>query len=82
MQYTVLTIWFHITGYMFFEDHFELVIADVVPIALTSILCSGNESSLSECTFTEYVDDHSCTHQNDIIIECAGKCDVGINFIE
>ena len=61
---------------MFFEDHFGLVINNVVPIALTSIVCGGNESSLSECTFTEYADGHSCTHQNDIIIECGGKWDI------
>ena len=67
---------------MFFEDHFGLFITDVVPIALTSIVCNGNESSLSECTFTEYTDDHSCTHQNDIIIKCDGKCDLDIKIIQ
>ena len=60
---------------MFFEDHFGLFITDVVPIALTSIVCKGNEGSLSECAFIEYTGGHSCTHQNDIIIECDGKCD-------
>ena len=59
---------------MFFEDDFGLLISNVVPIALTSIVCGGNESFLSECTFTEY-DGHSCTHKNDIIIECGGKWD-------
>ena len=67
---------------MFFEDDFELLIHNVVPIALTSIVCGGNESSLSECTFTEYTDGPSCTHKNDIIIQCGSKWDIGTKCIE
>ena len=35
--------------------------------AIHSLSCSGSENKLTECSFTSNL---SCTHDNDIVVEC------------
>ena len=36
-------------------------------------MCTGNEDSLSQCSFDRAGGDQTCTHENDIIIVCVGR---------
>ena len=40
------------------------------PIFLDHLLCSGQETDLSNCGYSTI---HMCTHQNDVGIICHGK---------
>ena len=44
----------------------------VVPIALTNVMCTGNETTISECSFDIY-DDNECDHFDDVIVNCIRK---------
>ena len=60
-------------GVLYTERDFTFVLDGLVPVRRTNMVCAGNETSLSECTFDGADGDMTCTHQNDIIIVCAGK---------
>ena len=53
-------------------ESFYNVLLHVVPIALTNVLCSGNENTISECSFDIY-DDNKCDHFDDAIVNCNSK---------
>ena len=44
-----------------------------MPIRLTNVVCVGNETSLSECSFDGVNGDPTCTHGDDVIISCVCK---------
>lgn len=48
------------------------IILPVVPIALTDVVCTGNETALSECSFNIY-DGNECDHNKDVIVNCNSK---------
>ena len=35
--------------------------------------CTGDENTISECSYDEVGADHGCTHRDDIIVGCYGK---------
>lgn len=41
-----------------------------VPIALTKLECSGNEMTISDCTYKQLDVDTSCSHEDDLVISC------------
>ena len=59
-------------GLLFVESFFDVYLSDLVPIQQTNMMCNGNESSLSECTFDGLDGDHTCTHEDDAIVFCIG----------
>ena len=50
-------------------------ILPVVPIALTNVMCTGNETTISECSFDIY-DDNECDHSSDVIVNCIRKLSI------
>ena len=47
----------------------------VVPIGITDLVCTGNETTLSECSFNIY-DDNECDHIHDVIVNCNRKLSI------
>ena len=47
----------------------------VVPIGITDLVCTGNETTLSECFFNIY-NDNECVHINDVIVNCNRKLSI------
>ena len=41
-------------------------------ILLDQLVCTGNESSLLECTFDEEIGSHNCDHSEDAGVRCEG----------
>ena len=60
-------------GFMFTERGLGIVLEDLVPIRLTNVVCAGNETSLSECSFDGVNGDPTCTHADDVIVGCLCK---------
>ena len=45
----------------------------VVPIALTDMTCSGDETAISECSYKVVSGNNACNHMDDIMVHCFGK---------
>ena len=43
------------------------------PVHLSSVHCSGRESSLLSCSHTPYITSSSSSHFNDVGVKCEGK---------
>ena len=55
------------------NERFYNVFLYVVPIALTNMMCTGNENAISECSYKRVDGNHGCTHRDDMIVNCFGK---------
>ena len=45
-------------------------LSNIVPIALTNMVCSGYEDTIMECSSQQVVEDTNCDHGHDLIISC------------
>lgn len=63
----------HYSGLLFTESTLDTLFRSIVPIKITNMVCTGNESSLSECSYDGPDGDTSCTHGDDVVIRCASK---------
>ena len=61
------------TGLLVTESGLDFVLDDLVPIRLTNVVCVGNETSLSDCSFDGVNGDPTCTHADDVIVRCVCK---------
>jgi hypothetical protein len=57
-------------GLLYSHQQFDVTLPNI-PILLSNIWCTGNETSLLECSQTFSYRD--CNHRDDIILECVGK---------
>ena len=55
------------------ERDLDNILDGLVPIRLTNVVCAGNETSLSDCSFDGVNGDPTCTHADDVIIRCFCK---------
>ena len=44
----------------------------IVPILLDDVMCTGNETSVLQCSHNGF-NNHNCYHSEDIILACVGK---------
>ena len=56
-------------------ERFYNQLLPVVPIGITDLVCTGNETTLSECSFNIY-DGNECDHIHDIIVNCNRKLSI------
>ena len=61
------------SGLLFTESGLDILLGSLVPIRLTNVVCAGNETSLSECSFDGVNGDPTCTHADDVIVVCVCK---------
>lgn len=61
------------TGVLLTENDLNILFDGLLPIKRTNVVCTGGESLLSDCSFNGVDGDPNCTHQNDVIVVCAGK---------
>ena len=62
-----------IAGIFFTENDYSFLLDGLVPIRRTNVVCTGNETSFSECYFDGADGDETCTHENDAIVACIGN---------
>ena len=62
-----------ITGTLFTENDYSFVLDGLVPIRRTNVVCTGNETTFSECSFDGADGDETCTHENDVVVACIGN---------
>ena len=60
-------------GQIFHLDMFTVTLSLLnIPIALDGVICTGNETSLLECSY-KGTNNHDCHHHEDIVLACMGK---------
>ena len=60
-------------GVILTENELSLIFDNLVPIRRTNVVCNGNETSFSKCSFDGANGDQTCTHANDIVVVCSRK---------
>lgn len=64
---------FYSIGQIFRLDMFTVTLSlPNIPIALDDVICTGNETSLLQCSH-KGTNDHDCHHYEDIVLTCMGK---------
>ena len=61
----------HLSGLIFSLSDFDVTLSDI-PILLDDVICSGNETSLVQCSHDGY-SNHDCSHSEDIVLACVGE---------
>ena len=59
------------SGHMFRLFDFDVTLPDI-PILLDDVMCTGNETSLLQCSHNGF-NNHNCRHNEDIVLACVGK---------
>ena len=62
-----------ILGKVLFEDDFHTSLLIWVPTALTNMMCMGHEATILECSYEEVDENHGCSPEGHIIVECTSK---------
>lgn len=64
---------FYIVGLILSLYEFDVSLPlPIVPILLDDVVCSGNETSLLQCSHNGF-NIHNCFHSEDIVVACVGK---------
>ena len=58
---------------MLVEDDITGIFQIVIPITRTNMMCTGDEDTISQCSFDGVDGDPTCTHEDDLIIVCTRK---------
>ena len=61
----------HFSGPVYSLSDFSVTLP-IVPILLDNVVCTGNETSLVQCSHNGF-NEHNCYHSEDIVLMCVGK---------
>ena len=75
IDFVILNIkkYIFIAGTLSTENDHSFALDGLVPIRRTNVVCTGNETSFSECSFDGADGDETCTHEKDVILACTGN---------
>ena len=71
LDFKLLHIFTFRAGLLFNLWEFDVTLPNI-PSVLYNVMCTGNETSLLQCSHNGFIDQY-CSHDDDIVLKCIGK---------